>query len=404
MSCPEVATLLTQEGGRYLTNMIGPRVLGKSPWVRLVPRDRFPEGMNDEISYLTYEPAAPDDADPQWDPVITPTTPQPGGNCARPAHHVTVGSTSRSFSLYERILEGDDVCAKMLRTPFIAAQQMAAIIRVLTEYVTIEWEYFIRNRYHLCCRYHVVVKQDGAYCVPVVDDSESGEYPIASGADLPTSPLTQGVLDWAKILMCRNGSADGVLGTENGAPIMTAMMSWETHDAILRQDPEIRRDLHYGDPGELLKPLGVEGSYRGWFHVLDLKARRFTADGKGVLTQIAPYIKQAATRGFRYVVNPAYMLADYEETLVFNRNVMLLRHPDPVGVVAGLPFNPINSLGEWSWKNIPDRTCNPDGDIVFPRATLSAAVQAVDPWSGMAILHKVPCNTLRLVNDCYCAQ
>jgi len=62
MGCEAVIDILTRESGR-----IGPeiynRVFQRSPWIRLIRRGTFPDGMGHTISMLTYERSVPTTAE-----------------------------------------------------------------------------------------------------------------------------------------------------------------------------------------------------------------------------------------------------------------------------------------------------------------------------------------------------
>src|SRR6185436_4884245 len=104
----------------------------------------------------------------------------------------------------------------------------------------------------------------------------------------PTSILTQGVLNRWRIRLLRDGAVTSALGMENGSPILTLIVSAETSEDLIFRNADIRQDLRWGKPNELLAPFGVDRSYRGFYHLIDNYPIRGVCTG-GVFTEIAAF-------------------------------------------------------------------------------------------------------------------
>ena len=382
MSCTAITAVTTQESGRYMANEIRSRFFAKSPIIQLQPRGVVPEGMGDSWNVLTYERSAPTEVEPQWqDVLLTNLNGAEGGMCLPPVTKVGVGSTTRTFNMQRIAVEGPDFCAEQLRGPFELMQQLNAITKQLGQYTRLLWENRYRHNYFRLVQTKVGV--DG--CPPTESTSGALTYP----AVCPTSVLTQGILDRYAAQLIRDGAGEeGTLATDNGYPLLTLLTSWEQSRSLIFNNADIRQDIRWAEPSELLKPfLTNKRIYSGFIHVIDPYPRRFTCSG-GVYTEVGAFILTAASQGNKAVINPAYRTAPYEETVIFDPSVYRSLIPRPISNPAPkFSFNPLNYVGEWEVKNIEDRVCNPDKNIIYHRGILAEAPMPMSPERGVAFVH-----------------
>lgn len=391
MACSTITDYLVRETGRYLPGEIFNRVFGVSPWPTIFPRGEFPKGLGETISVLTYERMAPTQADPTWQDVVVADGSE-GGACLQPAEKVEVGSTTRSFNLKRLILEGPDFCAEETRSPFEVMQQLESITDILTNYTRLHWEIRDRHEYFRACKYKAVI--DGCPPANTETDTQATDYPAAC----PTSIMTQGVLQYYGLRLRRDGALG--MGRDNGTPVLTWICSAEASDDLIFRNPDIRQDLRWAEPAQLLKRLGVERSYRGFFHLIDEYPRRFTCSG-GPAVEIPAFTKLAATKGKKAEVATAWTEAGIEESFIFEPTVCRQMVPRPITNPApNFRFDPLNYMGVWQLKNIPDRVCNPDGNIIFHRGILAAGTMPVHPERGVAFLHLKCGPACSLVTSC----
>lgn len=391
MACTAINDILARESSR-ISKDIYDRVFPTSPWIGLIKRGTFPKEMGQTISVLTYERSAPTTAEPTWSLVDTTTDGTAGGACLPAATVIPIASTLRTFSLYRLNLQGPDFCAENLRTPFEVSQQLGAIVSVLAEYSRIEWEIRDRHEYFKFCKRKVVITSIGL----VEDATMAAAYP----AGTPGSILTQGVLNRYKAKLIRDGAGQSALGKQDGVPVLTLICSGETSDNLIFLNADIRQDLRWGKPNELLASYGVDRSYRGFFHLIDPFPRRFNII-LGVLTEVPAFYATAATKGNKTEVNPDYEAATIEESFIFDPTVFEQLIPEPVVAPgANLRFDPANYMGDWKWLNIPDRDCNPRGQIGFHDGILAAGSKPVHPERGVAFLHLRCDPALNLVTSC----
>jgi hypothetical protein len=190
------------------------------------------------------------------------------------------------------------------------------------------------------------------------------------------------------------------LGRENGAAVLTLICSQETSDDLIFRNADIRQDIRWGKPNELLSPYGVERSYRGFYHLIDSFPIRGNCVG-GTFTEVAPFYTVAASKGQKAEVNPTWMAVNSEVSFIFDPMVFTQLIPRPITTPAsGYVFDPVQYTGSWSIKNIQHRTENPDGNIIFHRGILAAGSQPVHPERGMAALHLRCDASGQLVTSC----
>lgn len=395
MACDNITDILTRESGRFYGEIYN-RVFPRSPWIGLVKRTAFPDGHGIVLSNLTYERSAPTDAEPTWS-TMTVTDGTEGGSCLPSATKIAIGSTTRTWQLKRRVLEGPDFCVTDLRYDFQLRDQLEQIIGILSEYTLLEWEMRYRHDYMLLCGNKQVVNGG----LPLATNASGSSFsPALTGASCPTSVLTQGVLNRAKQRLLRDGAAMSAMGKEDGAPVLTLICSGETSDKLIFDNADIRQDLRWGKPNELLAPYGVTRSYRGFYHLIDQFPSRFTCSG-GTYTEVAPFTTQATTKGNRAIVNPLWEAAPYEASYIFDNSVFESQVPKPItDPHPDFKFDPVTYLGDWKLKNIIDRVCNPDGTIVFHRGHMGEAPKPVHPERGWAFIHLRCDPSANLVTAC----
>ncbi len=392
MSCPGINDILVRESGRVLPGQIFRRMFGTSPWPSLTPRGVFPGGLGQIINLLHYERNAPYVATPEWLP-ITVQDGQEGGACLQPAEVIEIGSTLRNMQLYRRILEGPDFCAEETRFPFEVASQLDQITGIIASRVDIEWQMRDRNEYSRLVGTKVIV--DSCSNPTENDDASGSDYPSAC----PTQTLGLGMLENYKLRLLRNGAADSALLRANGAPVLTVIGSPEYIGNLLRANSSLREDIRWatasqGMNAQLLQGFGVSYTLQGFMFLADLYTNRYNCVN-GVPVKVPTFVREAATKGYKAEINPDWLSAEFEEVFIYDRTVFTQLVPEPITAPgSNLKFNPISYVGDVKWLNIPNRQCNPDGNIGNHRVIMAAASQPKDTWKGVGFLIKrcnVPC-------------
>lgn len=368
-----------------MADLISRRVFGVSPWLTLIRRAEFPAGMGYSISRLIYERTAPTVAEPTWQDMAIDDG-QEGGLCLPPAEKIGVGSTAYAFNLKRRVIDGPDFCAEDLRYKFSLMQQLNDIAGVLSDYVTIEWEIRDRHEYFRMVKHKVVI--DGCGSAATSTSTMATSYPAACA----TGTLDLGTLEYWRLRLVRDGAAQSVMLRQDGQPVLTVVSSPETSGNIKRLNSTLVQNLNYaymgyGPRSILIEAFGVNYTLSGLAFLNDLFPRRFSCDA-GVYTEIAAFEEIAATRGQKAEIRDAWLTAANEETFIFDPEVFVQLIPRPItNPAARFNFDPVNYTGDWAALNIPDRVCNPRGQILFHQAIMAAASSPMHPERGVAFVH-----------------
>lgn len=357
------------------------RTFPKSIWMSLIRRGTFPNEMGEQLTAVVYERSAPTDAEPEWNS-LTITDNAEGGLCLPPATKIPIASTTRTFGIKRRVLEGPDICNIDIRPAVDLYNQLESISGILGDYARIEWEIHDRHEYFRLCQTKVVVDSCDD---PTTTDTMAEAYP----SSCPTQPLSFAVLDKFKIALLQDGAGAESLLRSEGAPVGVVITGFETAGNLIRQNSDIREDIRFSNQANILvQSFGISYAYDGITFLRDPYNRRFTCDG-GTYTEVPAFSLTAATKGQKAIVRPAYKAAPYEESFWFDPNVFtqLLMEP-PTAPAPNFRFNPVDYTGMVQMYNIPDRVCNPDGNVIFHRMHLAAASYPVEPERGVAFVHE----------------
>lgn len=396
MACEGITDIVVRETGRFLPQTIYDRTFGRSPWMGLITRGTYPMGLSQTINVLTYERTAPYVAEPTWTDVTT-VDGQEGGACLPPVDEIKIGSTTRNFNLKRRAVHGPTFCAEEFRSVFDLEIQLNRIADILAQYTIIEWE--IRDRHEYFRGTQTKVSVTDCYN-PTKDTTMASVYP----AVCPSAPLSMSVLNKFRIRLLRDGASQSAILRSNGAPILTLLASSETIGNLIRQNVDVRNDIRYADEGlgdkaRLLREYGVYHTYQGFMFVEDLYPRRFTCSA-GVFTEVPVFVELDATKGKKADINPLWEVAPYEESHIFDPDVMHQLVPTPItNPQSQFRFDPVNYTGDWKILNIPNKECNPDSNQLNHRGILAAATMPVHPERGVSFVHQ-RCDPLGCVTTC----
>lgn len=404
----DVEQLLVKESGR-----IGPDIYRKtvdqSPWLKLVKQDAWPDEMGDSVSVLVYERSLPYNSDgtikTNWTNLASSTAYTDGtttvgsGNAIAPdGGTIQFGQTLRSYNLQHTSLNSPDISLNDLRFPLKRKEQLSNIMSILTESTSEVWIQRYRDEYTRLAQNKCTATtanstsagEDYALGIARLTD---GNFPLPSSTGSENLELTQGMLDRIYLNLIRDGAGANAYDRVNGAPVFLAIMSPEASDSLIRANADIRQDFRWSDRvNELLAPLGVQRTYRNFHHLVDPFPPRWDVVS-GVWVRRRPFVPVAndlgaSRQGFKYELNADYLAAAYEDTVIFVPEVFTSLVPKPISAAGAMEFSPQNYRGEFTWRNIPDRTNNPDGTIGFFRAIFASGSKPVHPQQGYVIRHK----------------
>lgn len=419
-----IDTWLTQEAGR-IGKDIYKHTLHTSPWTDLLKKGTFPNGMGYKLSTLIYDRTLPNtganaSADQAtlglgWanlgGSLLGSNTfgPSLGQSFAQSAEDVLGPQDAKSylhfqrsikqFNLQKAVIESPRMDVEDLRHSFEGVQQLTAIVDLMKEAVGRSWEERNRDEYDRVCANLVPCLATGTPVVQVIDVSASTVFEgtstasvnfdndfVSSGVPIdytPTAYISNAITDRIRLRIIRDGGKAGSYGVDQGQAVFGLVLSSEA-SLFLKQESGFREDLRNNSSrvSELIAPLGVDTSFRGFYHLCDDLAIRGTI-ASGVFTRVYP---ETMTNGI-LTTNPAYDTAPYEVAHVLHGGVMECLIPAPNSGAGPVKFDPVTYTGDFKWKNIPNEDTNPDGTIGFFRGVLASATKVIKPRFGYAIVY-----------------
>ena len=426
-----INTILAEEANR-IGQDVYKRTLHTSPWMDLVKQSAFPEGMGYQLTTLVYDRTIPATATSgsgvqgvTWSNLGTLNAGsnsfgtsdlnQPlkdaaddvqggrGSSSTDRRSYVQFSKQLKNYSISRAVIESPRISLEDLRFAAHRQEQLRAILDVLTESSRYTWENRYRDEYEKTAANFVpclaastpilttVAKLADAdntandlfegVQIAELDMNSSG----ASNADVtPSANISNKILDTLYFQLVRKGASAESYGKENGRPVFAVVLSSEASYA-LQTEAGFRDDVRYNNAkvSDLIAPLGVEKSFRGFYHLVDDLAPRYTIS-TGTVTRVQPYTVTSGVTSY----NSAYDSADYEAAYIIHPQVMESQIPNPMSGSNGLTFNPVNYRGDFKWTNIANEITNPDGTIGFFRGILASATKPIKTELGYAILFK----------------
>ena len=421
-----INTVLTEEANRIGQDIYS-RTLHTSPWMDLVKQTAFQDGMGYTQTTLIYDRAIPHTTAPAegvtWSDMgnelganaFTNTLGQSlkdsaenvGGAKGLDAStdqraNVAFAKQLKQYSIQRTIIESPKLSTEDLRFAAHRTEQLRAIMDRMTEATRYTWENRYRDEFErlsanlvpcLAASTPILTTVD-ADSDNTADDSFEGVQitaldPQKSGAGnsdvTPTANISNAIMDKIYFNLVRKGAGNNAYGRENGRPVFAAVMSSEA-SYQLQTEAGFRDDVRYNNArvSELIAPLGVEKSFRGFYHLIDDLAPRFGISGATVTRQM-PYV---VASGQLTTINASYDSASYEAAYVLHPEVMESQIPNPFTGGSGVTFDPVNYRGKFSWTNNKDNVSNPDGTLGYFRGILASASKPIKTDCGFVILFK----------------
>ncbi len=212
-----------------------------------------------------------------------------------------------------------------------------------------------------------------------------------AGVVFPTSQVTQSILNdaWEYLLAMGAGQASSRANVSDGEPILTLVTSRQTSDAIINASG-IRDDFRWGDPGQLLKPLGVRRVYKGFAHVSDVELPRFDIVGQSLVRRLK-WSMTSADSGSARTINSTWINAALELNYILPKDAYIRRVINPFErEIAGASFmdRPEYYNANFYWHNQRDNSTNILGKIGRWVGISANASEPVYPKRGLTILAK----------------
>jgi hypothetical protein len=399
-----INTILTQEANRIGSDIYA-QTLHTSPWIDLIKKSAFPTDMGYQLNTIIYDRSLPiKDANYDGTPdgtlgvswtnlgpdaedrtsagflsggVKTTLAPQTGKSL------IDFTRSLKAYSLKRAVLESPRINIEDLRFAAHRQEQLRAIMDILKESTRFSWEERYRDEYDLLCGNVVNCVATGTAPVAKTSGTQTALAKLnASTAVIPAANISNKVLDSLYFRLVRAGAGTKAYGRENGRPVFGLVLSSEA-SYFLQTEAGFRDDVRYNASkvSDLIAPLGIEKAFRGFYHLVDDMAPRFSGT-VGSLVRQSPYTISSDV----VIPNTSYDSAPYEAAYVLHEEVMESLIPEPVSGVSGLQFNPVNYRGDFRWTNIQSEALNPDGTIGFFRGVLASASKPIKTDFGFAIV------------------
>ncbi len=401
-----VNTILAEEANRIGSDIYS-RTLHTSPWLDLTKQAAFPDGMGYQQTTLVYDRAIAKTSEggttvgANWNSVGNTFSGQTaaantgdltdvndtaediqGGRgmtdespTGDKRSYVQFNKKLKPYSLQRAVIESPRISLEDLRFAAHRQDQLRAIMDIMTQVTRNTWENRYRDEYHAIADNIVLCADAGATVITGGRESLAKVPSATSDAN-----ISNAILDKIYFSLIRGGGGANAYGRENGRPVFSLVCSSEA-SYFLQTEGEFRDDVRYNSAkvSDLIAPLGIEKSFRGFYHLVDDLAPRYAAD----FSIVPPY---TVTAGGIAAPNAAYESAPFEAAYVMHPEVCEALIPNPMSGSNGISFDPVNYRGKFDWKNIANEVTNPDGTIGFFRGVLASATKPIKTEFGYVIL------------------
>jgi len=411
-----INTILAEEANRIGKDIYS-RTLHTSPWLDLTKQTAFADGMGYQQTTLIYDRAVATKTiggavGANWDAVGNQfsATSLSAGEIDDAAEDVQGGRGTgavdkrsfvnfnkklKAFSLQRAVIESPRISLEDLRFAAHRQDQLRAIMDIMTQVTRNTWETRYRDEFDKVAANRVVCKSTSSDITDTHEGSSTVDQALT--AVNINANISNAILDKVYFRQVRAGAGSNAYGRENGRPVFALVLSSEA-SYQLQTEAGFRDDVRYNNAkvSDLIAPLGIEKSFRGFYHLVDDLAPRFEQDtdtdgssgsdtADGTLNAVEPYTVDASGIA---TPNPAYESASWEAAFVLHPEVCEAQIPNPLSGSNGLSFDPINYRGKFDWKNIANEITNPDGSIGFFRGVLASATKPIKTEFGYVILFK----------------
>lgn len=389
------------------------RTLNTSAWDAMIPKSALPTGVGEALTSLMYDVSLPtmtangSDVGATWTQVASSLLGSNNHNTLTD-EQVNAGAgvgvigtaTGMSYVKFNKILRDYYLKTAKIQSPWFSVQdfrtaanikkQWAAMLKALTNVTKWTWERRHQEEYERVCGRLIACKTSSTLLSSTVHDKSDNavsftgynltDLDLDSTGDalIPNAYISNKITDMAYDFLQLMSPADEAYGSVDGAPIWCLVLSGDASYA-LKKESGIADDVRQSTMvDQLIKPLGVSTSFRGFYHMTRPDMPRFTVSN-GELTRVEP---RTSTGAF----NASYLTAPYEAAYVVHKSVMEAQVPDTTAGPAGAVISPQNYRGDWQWICNKDNSVNILGDKGYFLGQLACATKPVDVDNGFVIL------------------
>jgi hypothetical protein len=433
----QINTVLAEEANR-IGGDIHKQTLHTSPWIDLIKQTTFPDESGYNLTTLIYDRVIPVTSGDtsvignSWGDVANSLGSTAFGTNrqldstldnnltdamkieeAQTKAYAHLSKKVKQYNLQRAAIESPRISVDDLRFAAHRTEQLRAITDALSESARFSWETRYRDEFERLSANIVICETASSAIKTLVDDTDTGnttateafegmnivgastattvnvEHSSVAGAGTSAEDsmanISNAILDKCYYNLIRKGAGSNAYGRENGRPVFALVCSSEA-SYQLQTEAGFRDDVRYNNAkvSDLIAPLGIEKSFRGFYHLIDDTAPRFAIPSSGIPTKVLPYTSTAGVIS----MNASYDTAEFEAAYIIHPDVMESQIPTPLSGAGGVTFNATNYKGDFKWLNIPDVALNPDGNIGFFRGVLASASKPIKTDFGFVILFK----------------
>ena len=244
-----------------LSNEVHRKATHNSLWLNAIPRATYLNGTGLTQTTFTVENSQPTDDTETWSAItLSDGTTDDTGACAQTWTDAALGYSSRTYTPNRMSLRGPILCSTDLIFQHNADSFLSAYVDELGKRSRKTWENKLISEYMKFAS-KAICTGSGTDSALTVDSTIDEIEDVAIA--LTNADLEQGHLDEAAQLLIHNGATEGdsngFITLDAEGPVFPLVCSMELSNKIATNNSELRSDLRYGEPNQLLKRLGLPG-------------------------------------------------------------------------------------------------------------------------------------------------
>jgi hypothetical protein len=322
-----------------------------SLWMNAITKGKYPVGVGVTQTVFTIENSEPTSDNETWTDITLTngeiTVGGSGNGCDITYNQAEVGFTEQTYGPRQFGLKGPVICKDSLTFQHQPEAFLNAYEQELSKRAKRSWEFEMRRTYMIFSEKWV----DGVL-------SAGASTPI-SAADIPTSELTQDMLDEVAAALIETDAttpdSSGYVTLSEEGPLFTLYIGMRASARLLKNNEDRRLDARAvmaatgtGSAYDLFKRIGASRAIGNFRHVITTIPPRFNVVS-GVLVQVPTFVMTATTRGKKASLNPNWKTAEYEGAIVVLPSVFEAEIVVPNNGTAWAKFDPTSYLGEWQF-------------------------------------------------------
>ena len=314
-----------------LSQQVHRQATAQSLWLSAIPRGSYNKNTGLTQTTFTVENSQPIDDTEDWSSISLSTGNSDNfGACANAYTDVEVGFTETQYHPEQFQLRGPVVCSTDLLFDHNPNAFLSAYVQEMVKRSKKSWENKMIQEYMKLAE-KVELTGSGSSAAIVVDSTRDTALESLTTLSGSAVDLEQGHLDALAIRLIENGATEGdsngFINLEDSGPVFPLVIGMEASNKLASNNADLRSDLRYGEPNQLLKAMGASRVIGNFRHVPTVNPVRFT-ESSGVYTRVNQYVVGdannggAASKGKKYNINPAWRTATHEAAFVINPSVL----------------------------------------------------------------------------------